>query len=138
MSLAFMPITFTCSSVFVVNRIADMPSNAYEADRDTLEFVEEITRVIVKSLGILVGSSWEHSFDGSVEEHGAVCPWTSTLRYLSWYEGQCLRHPELEGCPERGSRRQHHGESFMKVVSYPNMLYVGEKQGNSRGYIADA
>merc|ERR1712066_959298 len=33
--------------------------------------------------------------------------------------------------------KKHQDELFMKVVSYPNMVYVGEEQGNSRGYIAD-
>merc|ERR1711977_284599 len=67
-SLAFALTTFACVSVFAVDRIADNMRSAYEGEKDTLEFVEEIIRVIINSLGILVGFSWEHSFDGSVED----------------------------------------------------------------------
>lgn len=67
-SLAFVLTTFACVSVFVVDRIADSMRTTYENQKDTLEFVEELIRVIINSLGILVGFSWEHSFDGSVED----------------------------------------------------------------------
>lgn len=66
--LAFMLTAFAAGSVFAVDAVADAMRNSYEDDRDTLQFLEEITRVIVNSLGILVGFSWEHSFDGSVED----------------------------------------------------------------------
>merc|ERR1711866_25791 len=33
--------------------------------------------------------------------------------------------------------KKHMDELDMKVVDYPNMVYVGEKDGNARGYISD-
>jgi hypothetical protein len=70
--LAFMLTAFAALSVFAVDKVADAMRNSYEDDKDTLQFLEEITRVIVNSLGILVGFSWEHSFDGSVEDVAAT------------------------------------------------------------------
>jgi len=66
--LAFMLTAFAALSVFAVDKTADAMRTQFSGDRDTLAFLEEITRVIVNSLGILVGFSWEHSFDGSVED----------------------------------------------------------------------
>jgi len=57
-----------------VDKIADNMRTAYEGQKDTLLFVEEIIRVIINSLGILVGFSWEHSFDGSVEDIAENAP----------------------------------------------------------------
>ncbi|CAK0880874.1 unnamed protein product [Prorocentrum cordatum] len=66
--LAFTLTAFAAVSVFGVDKVADAMRTNYRSDRDMLLFLEEITRVIVNSLGILVGFSWEHSFDGSVED----------------------------------------------------------------------
>merc|ERR1711976_480274 len=33
--------------------------------------------------------------------------------------------------------KKHSKELEMTVVDYPNMVYVGEKDGNARGYISD-
>jgi hypothetical protein len=65
-SLAFVLTSFAAGSVFAVDKIADKMRDNFDGDKETLEFVEEIIRIIINSLGILVGFSWEHSFDGSV------------------------------------------------------------------------
>jgi len=73
--LAFMLTAFAAVSVFAVDKTADTMRTNHSGDGDTLLFLEEITRVLVNSLGILVGFSWEHSFDGSIED---VASTTST------------------------------------------------------------
>jgi len=70
--LAFMLTAFAALSVFAVDKTSDAMRNKYSHDKDTQKFLQEITRVIVNSLGILVGFSWEHSFDGSVEDVAAT------------------------------------------------------------------
>jgi hypothetical protein len=64
-SLAFVLTSFAALSVFAVDKVADSLRSS-QTDRATMEFAEEIIRIIINSLGILVGFSWEHSFDGSV------------------------------------------------------------------------
>jgi hypothetical protein len=73
--MAFMLNGFTCFCVFMIDKVDDALDEKMSArgaasdDAGGQDLAKEVIRIIITSLGILVGFSWEHSFDGSV---GAV------------------------------------------------------------------
>merc|ERR1719221_1361112 len=78
--MAFALTTVAALVVFCLDKIDDTMkeanakpvSNGGGADGGAQALAKEIIRIIVTSLGILVGFSWEHCFDGAVEHVSAV------------------------------------------------------------------
>jgi hypothetical protein len=68
--IAWVLNAIVCGALFVMDRVHDrlkQDSMNTSTGKEQMVFVSQIVRINVTALGILVGFSWEHCFDGGVE-----------------------------------------------------------------------